>query len=57
VLVEMAFISNDKDREALTDRFLQRQFAVAITKGIGDYIEAEKMPGMVRERSAAYGVA
>ena len=37
VLVEMAFISNPKERELLTDTMLQRQFAVAIAKGIEQY--------------------
>ena len=34
VLVEMAFISNDEERGLLTDRFLQRLFAVGITQGV-----------------------
>jgi N-acetylmuramoyl-L-alanine amidase len=34
VLVELAFLTNDKDREMLTDQFLQRQFAVGIVNGI-----------------------
>lgn len=34
VLVELAFLTNDKEREMLTDRFLQRQFAVGIVNGI-----------------------
>lgn len=36
-LVEMAFISNTKDREALTDPFVQKQFAVGILNGIENY--------------------
>ena len=34
VLVELAFLTNDRDRELLTDRFTQRLFAVGIAKGI-----------------------
>ena len=37
VLAELAFLSNDREREMLTDRFLQRQFAVAIANGIEQY--------------------
>ena len=37
VLAEMAFLSNDREREMLTDRFLQRQFAVGIANGIEQY--------------------
>jgi N-acetylmuramoyl-L-alanine amidase len=39
-LVEMAFISNTKDREALTDPFVQKQFAVGILNGIESYAES-----------------
>ena len=39
VLVEMAFLSNDRDREMLTDRFLQRQFAVGLVKGIEKFAQ------------------
>lgn len=53
-LVKIAFISNDKERKALTDHFLQRQFAVAIAQGIGDYFEAGKFPGSVREQYGEY---
>ena len=37
VLAELAFLSNDREREMLTDRFLQRQFAVGIANGIEQY--------------------
>ena len=37
VLAGMAFLSNDREREMLTDRFLQRQFAVGIANGIEQY--------------------
>ena len=39
VLVELAFLSNDLDREMLTDRFLQRQFAVGLVKGIEKFAQ------------------
>jgi N-acetylmuramoyl-L-alanine amidase len=39
VLVELAFLSNDEEREALTDRFIQKTFAVGIAKGIDAYFE------------------
>lgn len=41
VLVEMAFLSNAKDREALTDSFIQKTFAVGIVQGIESFIAAE----------------
>ena len=49
VLVEMAFISNPQDREQLTDKVLQRQFAVAIAQGIDAYA-AESGIGCNRKR-------
>ena len=45
VLVEMAFISNPKERELLTDKMLQRQFAVAIAQGIDDYAKESGLDG------------
>jgi len=39
VLVELAFLSNDKEREMLTDRFVQRMFAVGIVQGVAKYAE------------------
>ena len=38
VLIELAFISNDDDRSALTDLLLRRGFAVAVASGVEDYI-------------------
>ena len=45
VLVEMAFISNPKERELLTDTMLQRQFAVAIAQGIEQYAKEAGLDG------------
>ena len=39
VLVELAFISNAEDRAQLTDRFLQRQFAVGVMRGIAAFAQ------------------
>ncbi|MBP2665280.1 MAG: hypothetical protein H6Q76_260, partial [Firmicutes bacterium] len=43
VLVELAFISNDKDREMLVDKFLQRQCAVGIANGIEQYSNSKAL--------------
>ena len=45
VLVEMAFISNDRERESLTDKFLQRQFAVGIYNGIAEFSQSGSLSG------------
>jgi N-acetylmuramoyl-L-alanine amidase len=39
-LVEMAFISNDKEAEMLADERYQDEFARAIARGVTDYISA-----------------
>ena len=54
VLVEMAFISNEKDRELLTDRFVQRQIAVGIANGVADYAKGGPLFAGVMERGAVY---
>jgi len=50
VLVEMAFISNPHERELLTDKVLQRQFAVAIAQGIDAYAEESGIGGKRKRR-------
>ena len=56
VLVELAFLTNDKDREMLTDRFLQRQFAVGIVNGIEKYAGGGPLFGGVSESRQSYEV-
>ena len=38
VLVELAFLTNDYEREMLADRFVQRQFAVGILNGVTRFV-------------------
>jgi len=45
VLVELAFISNDKEREMLTDNLLQRQFAVGVCNGIMKFAQGGPLFG------------
>ena len=47
VLVELAFLSNAKERAMLTDHFLQRQFAVGIFNGIQRFAQAGPLFGGV----------
>lgn len=47
VLVELAFLTNDRDRELLTDRFTQRLFAVGIAKGIDRFAAGGPLFGAV----------
>ncbi len=54
VLVELAFLTNDQDREMLTDRFLQRQFAVGIVNGVDQYAKGGPLFAGVNERRASY---
>ena len=49
VLVELAFLTNDKEREMLTDHFLQRQFAVGIVNGIEKFAAGGPLFGGVSE--------
>ncbi len=44
VLVEMAFISNEEERGLLTDCFLQRLFAVGITRGVCRFAKIGTLP-------------
>ena len=55
VLVEMAFISNDQDRELLTDRFRQRQIAVGIANGVEDFAKGGPLFAGVMEHGVVYG--
>ena len=55
VLVEMAFISNDEDRELLTDRFRQRQIAVGIANGVEDFAKGGPLFAGVMEHGVVYG--
>jgi len=56
VLVELAFISNDKDREMLVDKFLQRQCAVGIANGIEQFGKGGSLFGGVMERGSVYEI-
>lgn len=56
VLVEMAFLTNDKDRELLTDRFVQRQIAVGIANGVEQFNKGGPLFAGVRECPAVYAV-
>ena len=56
VLVELAFISNDKDRELLTDHFNQRLFVVGIKNGIDDFARGGPLFSGVSERPAIYRI-
>lgn len=47
VLVELAFLSNDKERELLTDEFTQRQFAVGVVRGIVRFAQGGSLFGGV----------
>ena len=44
VLVEMAIISNDRESESLTDKFLQWQLAVGIYNGIAKFSQSGVLP-------------
>ena len=55
VLVEMAFLSNDQDRELLTDRFRQRQIAVGIANGVEDFAKGGPLFSGVMEHGVVYG--
>ena len=45
VLVEMAFITNPKEREMLTDSFTQRQFAVGVFNGVMKFAQGGPLFG------------
>ena len=55
VLVELAFLTNDKERELLTTEFNQRRFAEGIVKGVNRFAEGGPLFGKVMERPAVYG--
>ena len=40
VLVEVAFISNEREEKRLADRTFQKRSAAAITRGVSNYLEA-----------------
>ena len=57
VLVELAFITNDKEREMLTDRFVQRQFAVGVVQGVTRFADGGAPFGGVKESKGIYQTA
>ena len=44
VLVEMGFLSNEKDRERLQDPSFQEEIARSITEGIKNYYAGQTVP-------------
>jgi N-acetylmuramoyl-L-alanine amidase len=56
VLVELAFLTNDADRELLIRGITQRRFAEGIVKGVNRFAEGGPLFGKVMESPAPYGV-
>ena len=56
VLVELAFLTNDNERELLTTGMGQRRFAEGLVKGINRFADGGPLFGKVMERAAAYEV-
>ena len=57
VLVELAFLTNDAEREMLTTGMGQRRFAESIVKGVNRFAEGGPLFGKVMESPAAYGIS
>ena len=55
VLVELAFLTNDAEREMLTTDMGRRRFAEGIVNGINRFAEGGPLFGKVMESAAAYG--
>ena len=56
VLVEMAFLTNDRERELLTTEYGQKRFAEGIVKGVKRFAEGRPLSGKVMESPAAYEI-
>ena len=56
VLVELAFLTNDAEREMLTTDMGQRRFAEGLVKGINRFAEGGPLFGKVMESAAAYEI-
>ena len=56
VLVELAFLTNDAEREMLTTDMGRRRFAEGIVNGINRFAEGGPLFGKVMESPAAYGI-
>ena len=56
VLVELAFLTNEEERELLTGGMGQRRFAEGIVKGINRFADGGPLFGKVMESPAPYGV-
>ena len=57
VLVELAFLTNDSERELLTTDMGQRRFAEGLVKGINRFADGGPLFGKVMENAAAYEVS
>ena len=55
VLVELAFITNDEERELLTSDTGQRRLAEGLVKGINRFADGEPLPGKVARTPADDG--
>ena len=56
VLVELAFLTNDRERELLTTEYGQKRFAEGIVKGVKRFAEGGPLSGKVMESPAAYEI-
>ncbi len=56
VLVELAFLTHDAERELLTSGMGQRRFAEGIVKGVNRFADGGPLFGKVMESPASYGV-
>ena len=56
VLVELAFLTTDSERELLTTDMGQRRFAEGLVKGINRFADGGPLFGKVMESAAAYEV-
>lgn len=56
VLVELAFITNDAEREMLTTGIGQRRFAEGLVKGINRFAEGGPLFGKVMESPSSYRI-
>ena len=56
VLVELAFLTNEEERELLTGGLGQRRFAEGLVRGINRFADGGPLFGKVMESPAPYGV-